>query len=47
MQYFPNLNMSDMETGYKSFKKEVIQSINLNEKSFGIEPEITIKLAKN
>ena len=35
-----------METGYKSFKKEVIQSINLNEKSFGIEPEITIKLAK-
>ena len=43
---FTNLNMSDMETGYKSFKKEVIQSINLNEKSFGIEPEITIKLAK-
>ena len=43
---FTNLNMSDMETGYKSFKKEVIQSINLSEKSFGIEPEITIKLAK-
>ena len=35
-----------METGYKSFKKRAIQSIKLNEKSFGIEPEITIKLAK-
>ena len=43
---FTNLNMSDMETGYKSFKKKAIQSIKLNEKSFGIEPEITIKLAK-
>ena len=43
---FTNLNMSDMETGYKSFKKEAIKSIKLNEKSFGIEPEITIKLAK-
>ena len=43
---FTNLNMSDMETGYKSFKKRAIQSIKLNEKSFGIEPEITIKLAK-
>ena len=40
-----NLNMSDMETGYKVFKKEVIQSIELKERSFGIEPEITIKLA--
>ena len=41
-----NLNMSDMETGYKIFKKSVIQSINIKEKSFGIEPEITVKLAK-
>ncbi len=41
-----NLNMSDMETGYKVFKKDVIKSINLNEKSFGVEPEITVKLAK-
>ena len=41
-----NLNMSDMETGYKLFKKSVIQSINIKEKSFGVEPEITIKLAK-
>ena len=35
-----------METGYKLFKKSVIQSINIKEKSFGVEPEITIKLAK-
>ena len=41
-----NLNMSDMETGYKLFKKSVIRSINIKEKSFGIEPEITVKLAK-
>jgi glycosyltransferase involved in cell wall biosynthesis len=41
-----NLNMTDMETGYKLFKKSVIQSINIKEKSFGVEPEITIKLAK-
>ena len=38
--------MSDMETGYKLFKKSVIRSINIKEKSFGIEPEITVKLAK-
>jgi len=43
---FTNLNMSDMETGYKLFKSEVIKSITLKENSFGIEPEITIKLAK-
>tara|TARA_B100001175_G_scaffold313557_1_gene321356 strand:+ start:655 stop:1347 length:693 start_codon:yes stop_codon:yes gene_type:complete len=43
---FTNLNMTDMETGYKLFKSEVIKSINLKEKSFGIEPEITVKLAK-
>lgn len=42
-----NLNMSDMETGYKVFKSEVIKKINLKENSFGIEPEITVKLAKN
>ncbi len=41
-----NLNMSDMETGYKVFKNSVINSISLKEKSFGIEPEITVKLAK-
>ena len=41
-----NLNMSDMETGFKVFKKSVIQSIQVKENSFGIEPEITVKLAK-
>ncbi len=43
---FTNLNMSDMETGYKVFKKECLDNIILEEKGFGIEPEITIKLAK-
>lgn len=43
---FTNLNMSDMETCYKVFKKKYIQDIVLYENSFGIEPEITIKLAK-
>ena len=38
--------MTDMETGYKVFKKEHIEKINLKENSFGIEPELTIKLAK-
>ena len=38
--------MTDMETGYKVFKKEHIDKINLKENSFGIEPELTIKLAK-
>ncbi len=41
-----NLNMSDMETGFKVFKKSVIQSIEIKENSFGIEPEITVKLAR-
>jgi len=43
---FTNLNLTDMETGYKVFKKEHISKINLKENSFGIEPEITIKLSK-
>ena len=41
-----NLNMSDMETGYKVFKSSAIKSIQIKEKSFGVEPEITVKLAK-
>jgi glycosyltransferase involved in cell wall biosynthesis len=41
-----NLNMSDMETGYKLFKTEIVKDLILKEKSFGIEPEITVKLAK-
>ena len=43
---FTNLNMTDMETGYKVFKKECLKDISLAEKGFGIEPEITVKLAK-
>ncbi len=43
---FTNLNLTDMETCYKCFKREVIQSINLQEKRFGIEPELTSKVAK-
>ena len=38
--------MTDMETGYKVFKKKHIDIDNLKEKSFGIEPEITVKLSK-
>tara|TARA_B100000787_G_scaffold169476_1_gene160779 strand:- start:1457 stop:2155 length:699 start_codon:yes stop_codon:yes gene_type:complete len=41
-----NLNLTDMECGYKVFKKEKLEEINLEENSFGFEPEITIKLAK-
>ena len=43
---FINLNLTDMETGYKVFKTSVIKSINLKEKSFSFEPEVTVKLAK-
>ncbi len=41
-----NMNFTDMETGYKVFKKDIIKKINLKEDGFGIEPEITIKLCK-
>ena len=43
---FVNLNLTDMETGYKVFKIDAIKNINLKEKSFAFEPEVTIKLAK-
>ena len=43
---FINLNLTDMETGYKVFKTDAIKDINLKEKSFSFEPEVTIKLAK-
>jgi glycosyltransferase involved in cell wall biosynthesis len=43
---FTNLNLSDMETCYKMFRREVIQSIEIEENRFGFEPEITAKLAK-
>ena len=41
-----NLNLTDMETCYKLFNREVIQSLNLKEKRFGFEPEVTAKIAK-
>jgi glycosyltransferase involved in cell wall biosynthesis len=41
-----NLNLSDMEVGYKVFRAEVLKSIELKSNRFGFEPEITIKLAK-
>ena len=41
-----NINLSDMETCYKVFRREVIQSINIQEDRFGFEPEITVKIAK-
>jgi glycosyltransferase involved in cell wall biosynthesis len=43
---FTNLNLTDMETCYKAFRREVIQSIELEEDRFGFEPEITAKVAK-
>lgn len=43
---FTNLDLSDMETGYKVFKREVLQAITIEENRFGFEPEITAKLAK-
>jgi glycosyltransferase involved in cell wall biosynthesis len=43
---FTNLNLSDMETCYKAFKRDIIQSITIEEDRFGFEPEITAKVAK-
>ena len=43
---FTNLNLTDMETCYKVFRREVIQSIDLREDRFGFEPEVTAKLAR-
>jgi glycosyltransferase involved in cell wall biosynthesis len=41
-----NLNLSDMETCYKCFRREVIQNITIQERAFGIEPELTAKIAR-
>lgn len=41
-----NLNLTDMETCYKVFRSEVIKSIQLEEKRFGFEPEVTAKIAR-
>jgi glycosyltransferase involved in cell wall biosynthesis len=43
---FTNLNLTDMETCYKVFRREIIQSIRIEENRFGFEPEITAKIAK-
>ena len=43
---FTNLNLTDMETGYKVFKRSVLKDIVLREKRFGVEPEITAKIAR-
>jgi glycosyltransferase involved in cell wall biosynthesis len=42
---FTNLNLTDMETCYKAFRREVIQAVVIEEDRFGFEPEITAKLA--
>lgn len=43
---FTNLNLTDMETCYKLFKTEIIQRLELKEKRFGFEPEVTAKIAR-
>jgi glycosyltransferase involved in cell wall biosynthesis len=43
---FTNLNLTDMETGYKAFKAPLIKSIQIQEDRFGVEPEIIAKLAR-
>ena len=43
---FTNLNLTDMETGYKVFRKEVLDQITMEENRFGFEPEITAKISK-
>jgi hypothetical protein len=43
---FTDLNLTDMETCYKCFKRSVIQQIDIEEDRFGFEPEITAKLAR-
>lgn len=43
---FTNLNLTDMETCYKVFRREIVQSIRIEENRFGFEPEITAKIAR-
>lgn len=43
---FTNLNLTDMETCYKAFRREIIQSITIEENRFGFEPEVTAKVAR-
>ncbi len=44
---FTNLNLTDMETCYKAFRREVIQAVDIRENRFGFEPEVTAKLARS
>lgn len=43
---FTNLNLTDMETCYKLFRKEILKSLDLKEKRFGFEPEVTAKICR-
>jgi glycosyltransferase involved in cell wall biosynthesis len=43
---FTNLNLTDMETCYKAFRREALRKIDLKSRRFGVEPELTIKLAR-
>ena len=43
---FTNLNLTDMETCYKLFRTDIIKGIDLKEKRFGFEPEITAKISR-
>ena len=43
---FSNLNLTDVETGHKAFRREIIQRVTIEEDGFGFEPEITAKIAK-
>ncbi|WP_139926092.1 glycosyltransferase family 2 protein [Hymenobacter sp. DG01] len=43
---FSNLNLTDMETCYKLFRRDIVQGLQLEEKRFGFEPEVTIKMAR-
>lgn len=43
---FTNLNLTDMETGFKAFRREIIQKVEIQENRFGFEPEITAKLSR-
>jgi glycosyltransferase involved in cell wall biosynthesis len=44
--FFTNLNLTDMETCYKLFRRQIIQSVQLREKRFGFEPEVTAKISR-
>ena len=43
---FANLNLTDMETCYKLFRRDIMQGLRLEEKRFGFEPEVTLKMAR-